>query len=105
MFNVVQFLDEQKSVSVVPQSWYSNGATYWPLYKSDEKINKAARLAEQPSQHWAKHDVRVLKTCGKYFFLFSIYNPSFVKYNIKASIYNELSHFESISLHNITILK
>lgn len=41
MFHVVQFLDEQKSVSVVPQSWYSNGATYWPSYKSDENINKA----------------------------------------------------------------
>lgn len=61
MFHVVQFLDEQKTVSVVPQSWYSNAATYWPSYKSDEKINKAASLAEQPSQHWTKLDVRVLK--------------------------------------------
>ncbi|KAL7375974.1 hypothetical protein ABVT39_027595 [Epinephelus coioides] len=66
MFHVVQFLDEQKSVSVVPQSWYNNGATYWPSYKSDEKIHKAARSAEQPSQHWTKHDVRVLKTCDDY---------------------------------------
>lgn len=62
MFHVVQFLDEQVSVSVVPQSWYNNGATYWPRYKSDERINKAATFAEEPNQDWTRYDVRVLKT-------------------------------------------
>lgn len=81
MFHVVQFVDEQTSLSVVPQSWYSNGETYWPSYKSDEKINKAARLAEQPKQHWAKHDVRVLKTCGKKKSHFAIDNLKVVVYN------------------------
>lgn len=87
MFHVIQFIDDQKSVSVVPHSWYNNGATYWPSYNSDARINKAARLAEEPSQHWAKYDVRVLKTCGKSLFsIFPINNPSFINYNFKVFI-------------------
>ncbi|KAG2459094.1 RL22 protein, partial [Polypterus senegalus] len=61
-----QFLDEQKAVSVIPQSWYSDGTTFWPNYKSDQILNKAARYAEEPGPDWTKNDVRVLKSYGDY---------------------------------------
>ncbi|XP_051785399.1 uncharacterized protein LOC114654088 [Erpetoichthys calabaricus] len=66
MFLVVQFIDEQKSVSVIPQNWYSDGTTFWPNYTSDQRLNKAARYAEEPGPDWTKHDVRVLKSYGDY---------------------------------------
>ncbi|XP_039603429.1 uncharacterized protein LOC120525309 [Polypterus senegalus] len=59
MFLIVQFLDEQKAVSVIPQSWYSDGTAFWPNYKT-------ARYAEEPGPDWTKHDVRVLKSYGDY---------------------------------------
>lgn len=64
MFLVVEFLGEKKSVAVLPQSWYKDGAAYWPDYKNDDKINKAARSAEKPGKHWTRHDARVLTRCG-----------------------------------------
>lgn len=64
MFYIVQFSDEDRTVSVVPQSWYSNGGTYWPNYKNDERINKAAKLSEEPRPDWTRYNARVLKTYG-----------------------------------------
>ncbi|KAG1958988.1 hypothetical protein F2P79_006887 [Pimephales promelas] len=64
MFCVVQFFDGKKSVSVVPQSWYNGGFTFWPNYTSDERINKAVKFAEVPGHNWSKRPVRLLKTCG-----------------------------------------
>ncbi|XP_073669954.1 uncharacterized protein [Paramisgurnus dabryanus] len=66
MFCVVQYFDAKKSVSVVPQSWYNDGFTFWPNYTSDERINKAVKSAEVPGHKWSKHPVRLLKTYGDF---------------------------------------
>ncbi|KAG1956870.1 hypothetical protein F2P79_008364 [Pimephales promelas] len=66
MFCVVQLFDGKKSVSVVPQSWYNDGFTFWPNYTNDERINKAVKFAEVPGHNWSKHPVRLLKTYGDF---------------------------------------
>ncbi|CAL8293131.1 unnamed protein product [Arctogadus glacialis] len=66
MFCVVQYLDAKKSVSVVPQSWYNDCVTFWPNYKSDERINRAVKFAEVPGQDWLRHPVRLLKIYGDF---------------------------------------
>ncbi|CAL8337985.1 unnamed protein product [Boreogadus saida] len=66
MFCVVQYLDAKKSVSAVPQSWYNDGVTLWPNYKSDERINRAVKFTEVPGQDWLRHPVRLLKIYGDF---------------------------------------
>ncbi|CAL8337995.1 unnamed protein product [Boreogadus saida] len=66
LFCVVQYLDAKKSVSVVPQSWYNDGVTFWPNYNSDERINRAVKFAEVPGQDWLRHPVRLLKIYGDF---------------------------------------
>ena len=54
----------------MPQNWYSDGVTYWPNYKNDERVNGAVKNSEEPGPDWKKYDARVIKSCGM---LFSTY--------------------------------
>ncbi|XP_036419436.1 uncharacterized protein LOC118803046 isoform X2 [Colossoma macropomum] len=65
MFLLIEFLST-KTVAVVPKSWYADGVTYWPNYKSDNRIERAVKNAEEPGSDWEKHDVRILKSCNQY---------------------------------------
>jgi len=63
MFHLIEFL-LNKTVAVVPQNWYSDGVTYWPNYKNDERVNRAVKNSEEPGPDWRKYDARVIKSCS-----------------------------------------
>ena len=63
MFHLIEFL-LNKTVAVVPQNWYNDGVIYWPSYKSDERVYRAAKNSEEPGPDWKKYDARVIKSCG-----------------------------------------
>lgn len=63
MFHVVEFVTN-KTVAVVPQSWYEDGCASWPTYNSDERINRAVKHGEEPQDDWQTHDVRIIKSSG-----------------------------------------
>ncbi|XP_052470032.1 uncharacterized protein LOC128026838 [Carassius gibelio] len=65
MFHVVEFVTN-KSVAVVPQSWYEDGCASWPTYNSDERINRAVKHGEEPQEDWQTHDVRIIKSSDTY---------------------------------------
>jgi len=63
MFYVVEFVTN-KTVAVVPHSWYEDGCASWPTYNSDERINRAVKHEEEPQDYWQTHDVRIIKLSG-----------------------------------------
>lgn len=63
MFHVVEFLIS-KTVAVVPRNWCSDGVTHWPNYRSDERVDRAVKNAEEPGPDWKTYDLRVVKSCG-----------------------------------------
>lgn len=63
MFYLIEFAIN-KTVAVVPQNWYQDGVTYWPNYKSDERVDKAVKNAEEPRPDWNTFNARVVKSCG-----------------------------------------
>ena len=44
----------------MPQNWYSDGVTYWPNYKNDERVNGAVKNSKEPGPDWKKYDARVM---------------------------------------------
>lgn len=64
MFLVVEFM-ETRTVNIISESWFEDGVTSWPNYKSDERINRAVQKCEEPGTDWKKFDVRVLSRAGK----------------------------------------
>lgn len=63
MFHLIEFLNN-KTVAVVPQNWYSDGVIYWPNYKSDDRVERAVKKAEELGSDWKTYDVRIIKSCG-----------------------------------------
>jgi len=68
LFAVVVFTDEE-SVSAVPNSWIveENGKKlcYYPPFKSDSKITKAAAANVDFEATWTPYPVRVLNSYSK----------------------------------------
>jgi len=64
MYIVAEFT-ESKTVNIISDSWFEDGATLWPSYKSDERINRAVQKHEVPGSDWKMYDVRVLSRAGK----------------------------------------
>ena len=69
MYYVVQFLTEtdKNGVAIVPENWYrpENGETFYPNYKSDARIARAAVVCETPGADWELYDVRILVQASK----------------------------------------
>ncbi|XP_046906850.1 uncharacterized protein LOC124488272 [Hypomesus transpacificus] len=65
MYIVVEFT-ETKTVNIISDSWFEDGVTWWPNYKSDERINRAVQKREDPGPDWKQYDVRVLLRAGDY---------------------------------------
>ncbi|XP_028975924.2 uncharacterized protein LOC114828751 isoform X2 [Esox lucius] len=65
MYIVAEFT-ESKTVNIISDSWFEDGVTLWPNYKSDERINRAVRKHEVPGSDWKMYDVRVLSRAGDY---------------------------------------
>lgn len=63
MYIVVEFT-ETKTVNIISDSWFEDGVTWWPNYKSDERINRAVQKREDPGPDWKQYDVRVLFRAG-----------------------------------------
>ncbi|KAG7483513.1 hypothetical protein MATL_G00039210 [Megalops atlanticus] len=66
MFHLIEFLTN-KTVAVVPQNWCSDGVTYWPNYRSDERVDREVKNAEEPGPDWKTYDARIVKSCDQYF--------------------------------------
>ncbi|KAE8594738.1 hypothetical protein XENTR_v10019776 [Xenopus tropicalis] len=65
MFLVVEFI-ETNTVNIISESWLEDGVTWWPNYRSDERINRAVQKCEEPGADWKKYDVRVHSRTGDY---------------------------------------
>ncbi|XP_065119570.2 uncharacterized protein [Paramisgurnus dabryanus] len=65
MFLLVEFV-ETKTLNIISESWFEDGVTWWPNYKSDDRINRAIQKKEEPGGDWKKYDVRVLLRAGDY---------------------------------------
>ncbi|XP_030592101.1 uncharacterized protein LOC115784866 isoform X5 [Archocentrus centrarchus] len=66
MFHLVEF-QSNKAVAVVPENWCCDGATYWPNYRNDERVDKAVKNVEEPGPDWKTYDIRIIKSCDQYF--------------------------------------
>lgn len=64
MFLLIEFM-ETKTVNIISESWFKDGVTWWPNYRSDERVNRAIQKCEEPGADWKKFDVRVLSRSGK----------------------------------------
>ncbi|XP_048010231.1 uncharacterized protein LOC125244209 isoform X2 [Megalobrama amblycephala] len=65
MFLLVEFM-ETKTINIISESWFEDGVTWWPNYRSDERVNRAIQKNEEPGADWKKYDVRVLLRTGDY---------------------------------------
>ncbi|XDV31534.1 hypothetical protein PO909_002525 [Leuciscus waleckii] len=65
MFLLIEFM-ETKTVHIISESWFKDGVTWWPNYKSDERVNRAIQKCEEPGTDWKKFDVPVLSRSGDY---------------------------------------
>ncbi|XP_026117165.1 uncharacterized protein LOC113096005 isoform X1 [Carassius auratus] len=65
MLHVVEFVTN-KTVAVVPQSWYEDGCASWPTYNSDKRIIRAIKHGEEPQDDLQTHDVRIIKSSDSY---------------------------------------
>ena len=63
-YAVVCFTDDNDSVGIVPTSWLDHDRSFWPPYGQQKQIDKAVRSAEQPSDVWKMHSVRILGVTG-----------------------------------------
>lgn len=55
-------------VATVPVTWIteSQGETWWPPYKTNDRIFKAVKIKENVNQRtWTKHSIRVIKLYRK----------------------------------------
>lgn len=43
MYVLVSFPEDGDSISVVPSSWLQGDESYWPPYKQQERVDKAAK--------------------------------------------------------------
>lgn len=56
MYLVVEFV-ETNTVNIIAESWFEDGVTWWPSYKSDERMNRAVQKREDPGKDWKLYDV------------------------------------------------
>jgi len=68
MYAVVIFL-ETDDVEVVANNWLTVNAVSircaWPTYRSPDRIARAIREMEVPSDNWLRYDVRILQKYGE----------------------------------------
>ncbi|XP_034553692.1 uncharacterized protein LOC117822870 [Notolabrus celidotus] len=65
MYIIVEFT-EDKSVNIVPASWFEDGVTWWPDFTSDERINRAVKKQVKPGPDWKLFDARVISRSSDY---------------------------------------
>ncbi len=63
-YAIVVFPDHSDSVAVVPTCWLDGNDSYWAPYRSQEKFDRAVKLAEKPKNDWEKYAVRILGIKG-----------------------------------------
>ena len=56
-FVVVEFIQEEGAMAVVPESWILDDSCFWPPL-SDVQIKKAAQQYVSPLTSWLKHQVK-----------------------------------------------
>ena len=64
-YAIVIFTDDNDSVSVVPTCWLDGNKSYWPPYKSQEKLDRSVKCSEKPKKDWQQYNVRILGLKGE----------------------------------------
>ena len=69
---VVEYLDEQGGMYVIPYLWIRGSEAYWPPYQKDEQVRYAARTMEVPCNNWNLFPMKEWARNGKLEFCFAL---------------------------------